>query len=177
LDIELFKILKNLSKSERKELVVFHLLGSHSNYRLRYEKSIVPFGEKRRIDQYDNSIYYTDYLLSKIYRFYEKKKFLMIYFSDHGEIVSERINGHGFDPAYQEEYEVPFVIVSTVPNPYLDTLKADNNGSPINLENFPCLLQNILNEKEVCDFNASSKVISIHPKNIVDYRKLTRFHE
>lgn len=71
-------------------LIVIHLMGCHGSYGDRYPtKWNVFHGENERIDQYDNAVGYTDYVLQKIYdRIKAEPRFKgLVYVSDHGEEV------------------------------------------------------------------------------------------
>jgi hypothetical protein len=123
------------------------------------------------VDRYDNSIHYTDYILSKLYEHFKGKKLLMLYFSDHGEIVKKG-GGHGFNPPFRDEYDVPFLLLSTIENPYLEKMKMDNEKKRFNLDDFPCYLRNLLNGKEVCRPRNGEKVMAVTPSNLFRYEEL-----
>ncbi len=84
-DDELIKELESVNDSER-SLIIVHLIGSHYPY-TNYPDSFSKFNSNNINDQYDNSIYYTDYVLSEIFKKVNKKSpaDLFIYISDHGE--------------------------------------------------------------------------------------------
>ena len=108
--IEKFAQLKGQIHSSDNNLVVFHLMGSHGDYCGRYPQSFAKFGDgkskkskafynvllsgneevrRREIDCYDNSIAFTDYVLSQI--FAEAKELpgfrAFVYLPDHAEAV------------------------------------------------------------------------------------------
>lgn len=87
---ELYKI-KNIP---RKTLVVVHLMGSHSAYADRYPKSFSLWGNSKKIDTYDNSISYTDFVLKNIYDWAAKQPnfMAMIYLSDHADAVDKNLS-------------------------------------------------------------------------------------
>lgn len=84
-DGELIKKLDCINDKE-KSLIIVHLIGSHYPY-TNYPDSFAKFTADNINDQYDNSIYYTDYVLSEIFKNINKKSpaDLFIYISDHGE--------------------------------------------------------------------------------------------
>lgn len=94
-------------------LIVIHLMGSHGSYGDRYPQQWDIFhGENERIDQYDNSVGYTDYVLQKIYdRVKTQPRFKgFIYVSDHGE----EVNLGYFHEATKFTYSmshIPFVMI------------------------------------------------------------------
>ncbi len=71
-------------------LIILHLMGCHGSYQDRYPRAFQTFtGGTPRIDEYDNSVLYNDFVLQCIYnRVKEIPDFkAFIYFSDHGEDV------------------------------------------------------------------------------------------
>lgn len=100
-----------LSKNQdRKNMIVLHTLGSHFHYEDRYPREFMKFQpickkkplttsmnhctQEEIINSYDNSILYTDYILSRVIKILEHKNAMMIYISDHGESLGE--NGRYF---------------------------------------------------------------------------------
>lgn len=85
---------------KRKQLIIFHSYGSHFKYRDRYPESFSYFTPDKAIDAslsnreqlinaYDNSIRYTDYILSSAINKLKKQncRSALIYASDHGEDI------------------------------------------------------------------------------------------
>lgn len=75
-----------------------HLEGSHPLYNKRFPKSYARFAskdipmsigtdEKQVVADYVNSVYYNDYVVSEIIKQYKNEKALIIYFSDHGQVL------------------------------------------------------------------------------------------
>lgn len=76
--------------ANEKNFVVLHIMGSHDNFQNRYPPTFTKWGDPQTYDfpvNYDNSLLYTDYVLSKIFDYAEKNLNLetMVYFSDHGQ--------------------------------------------------------------------------------------------
>jgi glucan phosphoethanolaminetransferase (alkaline phosphatase superfamily) len=92
---------KSVSKSYRNNLMILHTIGSHWYYNSHFTKNFegyTPVTKSRIIAQnsreeiinsYDNTILYTDYFLSRLISIFDKKNALLIYVSDHGEILGE----------------------------------------------------------------------------------------
>ncbi len=104
-DMKLCDALKTIDTSSRGILVILHLMGSHGDYRERVPKEYVVFSgdQKEWIDEYDNSILYTDEVLKNVWEWGTKIKNFqgMLYFSDHSEELDKKL-GHDpaiFDPA------------------------------------------------------------------------------
>ncbi len=78
----------NYIDPNKNNFIVFHLMGSHANYESRYPSTRAIWGKENYtlLDGSDNSIAYTDYILSQIYDRINTRTHLasMIYFSDHG---------------------------------------------------------------------------------------------
>ncbi|MGC8823330.1 MAG: phosphoethanolamine transferase [Bacteroidales bacterium] len=98
-----------------RKLVIFHQVGSHWYYPSYYPPSFEYFkpvlksksfdlkDKQKIINAYDNSARYTDYVLWQIIERIRRKKSIMIYLSDHGELLGE--NGkwiHAQDTEYEK---------------------------------------------------------------------------
>ena len=111
-DEKLIPIFAEIIKNKKKSAVVLHLMGSHFNYAYRYPKGFDKFRPsltnskyrdiqfKNKMDiatsaltnnSYDNSILYTDFILSRLINLLKEKHkaSVLFYISDHGEDVFE----------------------------------------------------------------------------------------
>jgi len=95
-------ILDYLKKSEviqskKKKIIILNMSGSHEPYIKKVPSTFQPFGTDSYIDQYDNTIAYTDLYLQKLYQELKEsqKKYILIYTSDHGQHVTKKIMGKG----------------------------------------------------------------------------------
>mgnify|MGYP002624646671 CR=1 FL=1 len=113
-----------ISHSQEKNFYCVHLYGSHQYYRDRYPAEFEKFtadDENKSTDEmkkitaeYDNSILYTDFILDEIFKRFEDKNALVIYFSDHGQEIYENDNNFA-GPTPEENgsrsmIEIPFII-------------------------------------------------------------------
>ncbi len=113
-------------------LVIFHLIGQHVNYRTRCPNNQRVFGpeayqerrpdltkkQRRILADYDNAVHYNDSIVDAIISRFENKDAIVIYMPDHGEECYEP--GRGFIcrnhsaqvdwPLAHYEFEVPFWI-------------------------------------------------------------------
>ncbi len=155
----------------RKQAFFIHLRGSHFDYRERYpvESAMKPGGSIS--SEYDNSIFYTDRVLSGIFHQFESDGLLFAYASDHGEVVSEQFYGHGFVPAFREEYRIPFV-VWTAKKERIDTVRSILGEGILNSESFNPLMEYLVGLDNRPDLSSSTLVLDVSPGNIVDYEKL-----
>lgn len=173
-------ILKKLdlidTKTPEKQAFFIHLLGSHISYSERYASNKVFSKDEDVISQYDNSIYYTDYIISEIYKRFPNEHSLYIYLSDHGEVVEEEEQGHGYSPSFKEEFEVPFVIWSKDTSK-VSKLYESTKGKIINTESLNNIIEYLVGIEGSLDISYGNYVISVQPDNIVDYSKLKYFNK
>jgi len=120
---------KELQRLKSKSsLLVIHQKGSHGpTYFERYPKSFEKFTpvcqssdiksctQEELVNAYDNTIYYTDYLLNNIIEKLKgfNNKSLLLYVSDHGESLGEKgfyLHGTPKSIAPEEQYQVPFIM-------------------------------------------------------------------
>ena len=120
-----------LNKNKQKTFIVIHTLGSHFRYNFRYPKSFEQFApaldgtedysiasDKDKdllINAYDNSIYYTDYILSEIINKVASKQCVsaVLYISDHAENLYDDGSHavfHGSKTPPVKEVHVPLFI-------------------------------------------------------------------
>jgi glucan phosphoethanolaminetransferase (alkaline phosphatase superfamily) len=109
-----------------KVVIFLHMIGSHFKYAERYPREFAKFGDlseaPRKLSQwqtetlndYDNSVYYTDYVLRGVIDKLSQClcKAAAMYFSDHGERLfdggaGDSEFGHGFPTVSRPEIEVP----------------------------------------------------------------------
>jgi len=165
--------LQKIPKNDKKEMYVLHLIGSHGAYTHRYTQDHTLYTDPENIVQkYDNTIYYTDYIIKNIIKYFKGKKVLVAYVSDHGEVINTDKNGHGFLPAYKDEYEVPFLIYSSIKNERIDELVRNNVMKRINLENFNYMLQYLSGISDENNVSYAPEVFTVHPENVVNYETL-----
>jgi len=120
-----------LGKGNGKQFIVIHTLGSHFRYNARYPDSFCRFtpalhdntsysginisNKELLVNSYDNSIYYTDYVLNGIIQQLEKENAVsaLIYLSDHGENLfddSSHMSMHGSTEPSLYELHIPLFV-------------------------------------------------------------------
>ena len=129
-DEVVLKPLKDIlsNDSTKKKFIVVHLLGTHNKYEYRYPRSFAIFDnmevndnrlddrERSYYNEYDNAVYYNDYVVSKIIEEIKiyKKSAALLYFSDHGEEVFDNKDikklGRSEDAPTLAMYSIPFLI-------------------------------------------------------------------
>ena len=112
--------------SDRKSLIIIHLLGQHYTYADRYPHTsrfmqFMPGDydgneeERQSKADYDNACLYNDYVLDRIVEMAGDGNVCMVYVSDHGEDVFEQpgVVGHGnaaYLPTLRYQIRVPMFI-------------------------------------------------------------------
>jgi len=118
-----------LASKKNKILIVLHTSTSHGpTYSKKYPAQFETFkpvcnsvelgncSQTELINAYDNTIVYTDYILSKVIENLKQLKeynSAMIFVSDHGESLGEKnlfMHGVPMSIAPKEQYEIPFIV-------------------------------------------------------------------
>lgn len=114
--------LKDIDLENSNNFIVLNMVGSHSPYVKRVPSSFKPFGSQTDLNHYENTVAYTDKIISNIISYLQhniKSKTLLIFTSDHGESVSVNGCGHG-NIKNKKHYEVPLVL-------FTNNFKLDKN--------------------------------------------------
>lgn len=122
---------KILGTSNQSKFILIHTMGSHMAYEYRYSDHFSRFAPTRSkneiqtfqlgldrkqelINAYDNSILYTDWLLSQLISSLKKKNIRasLLYVSDHGENIYDdgRTLGHGVEHPVKRDVHIPFLL-------------------------------------------------------------------
>ena len=121
-------------KPDEKVLIVLNFYGSHAGFKDRYPEGYEKFqGINRRLDQYDNTVLYTDYILSQTLDISSKYGAKFIYFSDHG-----LANHQGDMPLKHDVRDNPHIDSMRVPLISNSDLNIDTNNVT-NLFYFECI--------------------------------------
>jgi len=174
-DIVIKKYLDEKKYKLGKQMYVFHLIGSHGKYITRVDNEHILNKKSKNIyEEYENTIFFTDYIIKNIFQYFLQKdeKVLIVYVSDHGEVVNEKQHGHGFLPTWKDEYETPLVIYSSIPNKRIENLAEKNVDHYFNTENLNYIIKYISGISNDANISTSSNVFSLDPKNIRDYDEL-----
>ncbi len=131
--IDSFK--KNIHLKSHNNLVLFHLMGQHSNAYKRYphteqfdhfnKDSVLSFRKEKYLTEwkltsiavYDNATLYNDFVINSIILMFKHTNSILVYFSDHGEEIYDvrDYSGRTHEPnpasdVLRCQYEVPFII-------------------------------------------------------------------
>jgi heptose-I-phosphate ethanolaminephosphotransferase len=121
------KLKQALAESGEHKLIVLHLMGSHLQYGNRYPATFDHFQDapprpyqtqlssrqQRNINQYDNSVRYTDYVLGEVMKQLPQDQSAgVVFFSDHGEEVYDTTDfkGHGPESITSSMFEIPVLV-------------------------------------------------------------------
>lgn len=118
-----------LASKKNKIVIILHTSTSHGpTYSKKYPPAFETFkpvcnsvelgkcSRNELLNAYDNTIVYTDYILSKVIedlKQLKKYKSAMIFVSDHGESLGEKnlyMHGVPISFAPKEQYEIPFIV-------------------------------------------------------------------
>jgi heptose-I-phosphate ethanolaminephosphotransferase len=147
-----------LADKAQHKVIFIHMMGSHAQYSNRYPEKFSQFndnnirayqddltqGKINTINQYDNSVLYTDTVVKKTIKLLKQSpaniKALTL-FSDHGEEVYDKINikGHSPDNVTANMIEVPFVTWTSstfsAARPHVFSALSDNKSKSFRLDN------------------------------------------
>ncbi len=158
----------------RKQVFVFHLLGSHFVVQDRYppEKALIP-QPKNLMEHYINSIHYTDQVLEMIFHRFrsEGEPMLFVYLSDHGEYVEENRAFHALSNVFQDEYRIPLVFWSTYEEDLAPLARAFE-GRLVNAETLDLIMLYLVGLREEPGVSYSTKVLSLGPGRVREYTEL-----
>ena len=155
----------------KKQAFFFHLLGSHYEWKKRYppDKALIA-QPKDLLDEYANTIYYTDDFLSRVFTLFQERSenMLFIYVSDHGEWMKPDRGGHASSNPLQEEYRVPLVFWATDPA-ILQPIAQATDGRLVNTETLDLQVRFLLGLEDDPGISYSTKVLSLGPGRIREY--------
>lgn len=186
-------------------LIILHLMGQHFVTKKRYPatkeylrftadsiKRNEPFltaNKKEEIASYDNAVFYNDYVLAKVIEMFNEKNAVMIFFSDHGElvydvsdVVGRAKNIENMTPVeIPYYYEIPMIVwlSDRYRHKYMEmaNLLKDNKDKPLMSDNICQMLFHIANISSKW-YSSKLDVLSPHyqcpPRiieNYIDYDK------
>lgn len=123
-DGELFPLIdRALAERSDKNFFVIHLMGAHGLYYNRYPYAFTKFhpedinlaakdSAKLVVSQYDNAVYYNDYIVNEIINKFRDDETLFVYVSDHGEAVYDESDfaGHIEENPSRHMIEIPMIV-------------------------------------------------------------------
>ncbi len=172
LDDAVVRRLRELGRFGRPRQATFiHLIGSHTAYRERVPPGFGFQDSPGVVTDYDNTILYTDHVLSKLHEGFAGDSTLFVYVSDHGQIVSEDNFGSGFMPGYQEEFRTPMLIWSG-DEAAIAKVRSTLRGARLNLESFDDVMRYLVGLDPEPRLSTSERVSILKPDYVKDYAEL-----
>lgn len=98
-----------LKDNNEKRLIIIHINGSHYSAKERYPESFnkIDSAPIQEVNEYLNSVLYTDYILNEIFTKLESTSSIVLYASDHGQALDGTIYRHTLS---KKGIDVPFFI-------------------------------------------------------------------
>jgi len=178
-DENVLPVLDEILKDDyEKKFIIIHLVGSHYRYNYRYPEAFESFkptlekglsienfsnykNKQEIINSYDNSILYTDFILSEIIQKLNKTNAssFMYFLSDHGENLfdtTDRKFLHGYETPSKYELEIP--LFTWYSNGYK--------------ENYPVIIKHLMNNsnKKIMATNTFHTILDIANINLPDFK-------
>lgn len=161
------------------KLIVLHLYGSHADFSKRYPPSFNKFS-----DSYDNSIRYTDFILSKVIEQLKQHNGVssMLYTSDHGLNLGQCPENPSSHLDMKSNYEVPLIMWASSEwrNQYPDMAKHLDNTQhmPLSAEN---LMPTLLNLGHIQCPSLSDHLslfapnLQQHPRKVITFKNTVNY--
>ena len=167
-----------LNDDYKKKFIIIHLVGSHYRYNYRYPEAFESFkptlekglsienfsnykNKQEIINSYDNSIVYTDFILSEIIQKLNKTdaSSFMYFLSDHGENLfdtKDRKFLHGYENPTKYELEIP-----------LFTWYSDNYKN-----NYPAIVNHLIqnSDKKIMGTNTFHTILDMANISLPDFK-------
>ena len=184
IDIILVDSTSNIVKTmnpAKNHFIIYHLMGSHFDYSMRYPNEFAHFSEKDYstypqqqrsiLACYDNSILYNDYVVEQIINLYKDREALVIYLPDHGLDMyrsSSDYHAHGKmnDPiSYAYGVQIPFMIYASAlyQEKHPDTMQRikyrQDHPKAWNSDDLPYFIMDLIGVQEINGEGVQSKSI------------------
>lgn len=161
------------AKPDGHHFIIYHMMGSHFDFAMRYPKEFARFTEKDYASQpethrttlasYDNSILYNDEVVCQIINLYRDKDAVVIYVPDHGQVMYRNPRfpdyfSHGNKKnalSYDLGVEIPFIIYASPlyqeRHPAIMQRIRERQSEPVrwNSDDLPYLILDLIGVKEV----------------------------
>ena len=148
-----------------------HLIGSHTDYKKRIPTGFGFSDASSVVANYDNTILYTDQILSELYSRFADEALLFVYVSDHGQVVSEDRYGSGFMPGRKAEYRTP-LLIWTDDAASIGKLRTAIGEARLNLESFDDVMRYLVGLSPTPKISTRQTVSVLTPDHVTDYADL-----
>ncbi|MGH8251768.1 MAG: phosphoethanolamine transferase [Steroidobacteraceae bacterium] len=158
------------------QATIVHLIGSHTRYQERVPAGFGFQPPADTISHYDNTILYTDQVLSDLYRRFSGGSLLFIYASDHGQLVSNTRFGSGFLPGFKEEFRTP-LLIWTDDDEAVGTIRRSIGDATLNLEAFDDVVRYLTGMTPTFRVSTRQTVSVLTPETVVNFSELESLPE
>jgi len=159
----------------QKQMFVINLMGSHRGYDKRYTSDVSLYkSPKNLVEEYENTIFYNDYILKNIFKLFnnKKEKVLIVYTSDHGETIDQKTGGHGYFNPYKDSVDVPLIFFSNIQNDRIFEIKKINTEHILNNESFYSIVNYISYMHKEYLYSSSKIIFSQSTENLRNYDQM-----
>ena len=170
---------------QQHNFIVYHMMGSHYDYSMRYPEEFDRFSEKDYTTEpeshrpilasYDNSILYNDYVVYQIINLYKDKEAIIFYAPDHGQVMYRDLrhpdyHTHGKmndEVRYSLGIDIPFMIYASplYQKKHPETMQRikyrQDHPKAWNSDDLPYLIMDLIGVK---DINGEE----VKPKSVLD---------
>ena len=185
-----------LNDTAEHKVIFIHMMGSHAQYANRYPPEFRQFddnnveafdknisqGKIDSINEYDNSIYYTDWIFNQILESLQRSKGgikALTFFSDHGEEIFDQknIKGHSPDNVTANMVEIPMITWTSADYKQSysrqHTAMHENTSRGFKLDNFFHFANDLigLNSSQIKQEHSLSSTKYLEPSQRKIYRK------
>lgn len=125
-----YQFINQLNQKKNHNFFIYHMMGSHFDYSKRYPKEFAKFSKNDYLSEpqnhreilaiYDNSLYYNDYVVSRIMDLFKDNESIVIYIPDHGQVMYRDpsnpdyySHGTGNPVAHDLGVEIPFFVYAS----------------------------------------------------------------
>lgn len=177
-------------------LTVVHLIGNHISYSNRYpsvsrlfkseDYPELPDGQRDVVSNYDNSVYYNDYVVNELMNLFADHDAVVIYFSDHAQDLYESsptYYGHGRsdDPVSTRAGKaIPFYVYTSpvyrARHPEMVARIAASVSRPLNTSNLTYALMDIMSTRFAANNDVAEKSFFSVPAPKDTVARLTNNH-
>jgi len=194
----LLDMLDDINSTNGMNFYLLHLMGSHTRFNQRYPENFAKFTpsdmqinlpEKKRkhMSDYANTVLYNDYVISEIFNKFKDDDTLIIYLSDHAEMIYEDEDKVGRYRLNRWVLEIPLIFIASDKFKELHSeiwLQIQNNKNrPFMSDDIIHTVADIMGLENLdefdphrslarADFNASRARIIHTDKEVVDYNDL-----
>lgn len=164
-----------------RHFVVYHMMGSHFEYRMRYPDEFSRFTvndypdrkahQRYILSTYDNSILYNDYIVEQLINLFRDRETVVVYMPDHGQDVYQSapdycLHGKTNDPvSFAYGVKIPFMVYATPlfqqrhPGLMQRIKDRQEHPKPWNTDDLPYFIMDLIGVETVNGENVQSRSV------------------